>query len=128
MEKAKSKLTHNKRQYKEDINNVTKKQCVLQKWGSGTAGITQNKLDTAILRFIVENVQPLAVVESPAFIDLIKIGLPSSIRIMCKKTLRDKLSKLYLDMKIALEKQFTEIDTVSTTADLWSKAKRYMCV
>jgi len=101
---------------------------VLQKWGSGTAGMTQNKLDTAILRFIVENVQPLAVVESPAFIDLIKIGLPSSIRIMCKKTLRDKLSKLYLDMKIALEKQFTEIDTVSTTADLWSKTKRYMCV
>ncbi|EFN68716.1 Putative AC9 transposase, partial [Camponotus floridanus] len=94
------------------------------KWSSGTAGITQNKLDTAILRFIVENVQPLAVVESPAFIDLIKIGLPSSIRIMCKKTLRDKLNKLYLDMKIALEKQFTEIDTVSTTADLWSKAKR----
>lgn len=88
MEKAKSKLTHNKRLYEEDINNVTKKQCVLQKWGSGTAGITQNKLDTAILRFIVENVQPLAVVESPAFIDLIKIGLPSSIRIMCKKNIK----------------------------------------
>lgn len=76
------------------------------------------------MQFVIENVQPLSVVESPAFIDLIKIGLPSSIRIMCKKTLREKLNQSYIDMKTTLENQLAEIEIISTTADLWSKAKR----
>ncbi|XP_071639316.1 uncharacterized protein [Temnothorax longispinosus] len=128
IDEAKSnKLTNNKRQKEnEDISNnsVTKKQCVLQKWGSGITGITQKKLDGAILRFVIENIQPLAVVESPAFIDLVKIGLPSSFRIMCRKTLREKLCQLYSDMKTALENELAKIEYISTTADLWSKAKR----
>lgn len=76
------------------------------------------------MRFVIENVQPLSVVESHAFIDLVKIGLPSSIRIMCTKTLREKLTQSYFDMKSALENQLTDIEIISTAADLWSKAKR----
>ncbi|XP_071582354.1 uncharacterized protein [Temnothorax nylanderi] len=128
IDEAKSnKLANNKRQKEnEDISNnsVTKRQCVLQKWGSGITGITQKKLDGAILRFVIENIQPLAVVESPAFIDLVKMGLPSSFRIMCRKTLRAKLCQLYFDMKTALENELAKIEYISTTADLWSKAKR----
>ncbi|XP_039311866.1 uncharacterized protein LOC113005211 isoform X3 [Solenopsis invicta] len=127
IDEAKSKLANNKRQKEnEDISNnsVTKRQCVLQKWDSGISGITKKKLDGAILRFVIENIQPLAVVESPAFIDLVKIGLPSSFRIMCRKTLREKLSQLYLDIKTALKNELTKVETISTTADLWSKAKR----
>ncbi|XP_071582355.1 uncharacterized protein [Temnothorax nylanderi] len=129
IDEAKSnKLANNKRQKEnEDISNnsVTKRQCVLQKWGSGITGITQKKLDGAILRFVIENIQPLAVVESPAFIDLVKMGLPSSFRIMCRKTLRAKLCQLYFDMKTALENELAKIEYISTTADLWSKAKRW---
>lgn len=128
LEDIKSELANKKSKRKnKDIsnnNNIIKRQCVLEKWGSGTIGITQKKLDVAILWFVIENVQPLIVVESPAFIDLVKMGLPSSIRIMCKKTLREKLCQSYFDMKTALENQLTEIGTISTTADLWSKAKR----
>lgn len=43
---------------------------------------------------------------------------------MCKKTLREKLSQSYFDMKTSLEDKVAEIETISTTADLWSKAKR----
>jgi hypothetical protein len=125
VEEMKLKLANNKRQNKDSSkSNVMKKQCVLEKWESGTVGITQKKLDIAILRFVIESIQPLSVVENPAFIDLIKIGLPSSIRIMCKKTLRGKLCQAYFDMKTALETQLAEIETISTTADLWSKAKK----
>lgn len=125
IEEAKVKLANSKRQ-NEDIsnNNIIKKQCVIEKWNSGTAAVTQKKLDNAILRFVIENIQPLSVVDSPAFIDLVKIGLPLSIRIMCKKTLREKLSQSYFKMKTTLENQLSEIETISTTADLWSKAKR----
>lgn len=124
IEEAKSKF-RTKRE-NEDIsnNNVTKKQYILEKWSSGTAGITKKKLDTAILRFIIDNVQPLSIVDSPAFIDLIKIGLPSSIRVICKKTLKEKLCHLYIDMKHTLENELAQVETISITADLWSKAKR----
>lgn len=125
LEEVKSKLTNNKRR-NEDISNNnddTKKQCVLENWSSSRI-VTQKKLDVAIVRFVIENVQPLAVVKSSAFIDLVKMELPSSLRIMCKKTLREKLCQSYFNMKTALENQLTEIETISTTADLWSKAKK----
>lgn len=81
-------------------------------------------LDTAILRFVIEEIQPLSIVDSPAFIDLLKIGISSTLRVMCKKTLKEKLSQTYFEMKSALTNKLVEIDVVSTTADLWSKAKK----
>lgn len=45
---------------------------------------------------------------------------------MCRKTLKTKLSQVYLEMKIALENKLSQIEIVSTTADLWSKAKRLL--
>jgi len=108
-------------------NNVPNKQHILERWGSGSS-VTQKVLDKAILRFIIENIQPLSIVDSSAFIDLIRIGLPSHIRIICRKTLKEKLCQMYVTMKTALEKKLTEIELVATTADLWSKAKRLIYV
>lgn len=81
-------------------------------------------LNAAILRFIIEDIQPLSIVDSPAFINLVRIGLPSSVQIMCRKTVKTKLNQIYLEMKSALENKLAQIEVVSTTADLWSKAKR----
>lgn len=81
-------------------------------------------MNAAILRFIIEDIQPLSIVDSPAFINLVRIGLPSSVQIMCRKTLKTKLNETYFEMKSALENKLTQIEVVSTTADLWSKAKR----
>ncbi|XP_039313596.1 uncharacterized protein LOC120359608 [Solenopsis invicta] len=77
-----------------------------------------------LYRFIIKNVQLLSIVDSSAFIDLVKLGLSASIRIMCQKTLREKLIQSYSHMKTELENQLTEVETISTTADLWNKAKR----
>lgn len=52
------------------------------------------------------------------------MGIPSSVRIMCRKILKQKLDQAYIDMKSALEKKLSEIEIVSCTADLWSKMKR----
>lgn len=70
-----------------------------------------------------EEIQPLSIVERPAFIDLVKLGIPSTIRVICRKTLKEKLSKTYIKIKSALQNKLDEIEIVSTT-DLWSKAKR----
>lgn len=97
----------------------------MERWGSGSSiAVTQKMLDSAILRFIIEDIQPLSVVDSPAFINLIRIGIPLSVKIMCRKTLKTKLDQKYLEMKVALENKLAQIETVSCTADLWSKAKR----
>lgn len=96
----------------------------MERWGSGNSVVTQKKLDEAILRYVIHDVKPLSTIESPAFIDLIRLGKPSHIRIMCRKTLREKIGEKYIKMKTALENKLSEIDFIATTADLWSKSKR----
>lgn len=86
--------------------------------------MTQNTLDKAILRFIIEDLQPLSIVDSPAFIDLVRNGLPSSIRIISRKSVKDKLEETFCSMKTAVQNKLAEVEVVSSTADLWSKMKR----
>lgn len=125
IDKAKLKLA-NKRPSEGLLNNIPNKCQILERWSSGSTAVTQKALDKAILRFVIEDFQPLSIVDSPAFINLLRIGLPSHIRIMCRKTLRDKVCETYHQMKATLEKKLAELELVATTADLWSKAKRLM--
>lgn len=123
IDKAKVKLS-NKRPNEDAPNNIPNKYQILERWSSGGSTATQKALDKAILRFIIEDVQPLSIVDSSAFVNMLRIGLPSHIRIMCRKTLREKVCETYHKIKTALEKKLTEMEIVATTADLWSKAKR----
>lgn len=123
VDKAKVKM-YNKRPNEDSLNNVPNKCQIFERLGSGSPVVTQKALDKAILRFIIDDIQPLSTVDNSSFINLVRIGLPSCIRIMCRKTLREKVCQTYLNMKAALEKKLTEIELVATTADLWSKAKR----
>lgn len=46
---------------------------------------------------------------------------------MCRKTLKEEMDQTYLKIKTAVENKLTDVEVVSTTADLWSKAKRWIC-
>ncbi|XP_018358223.1 PREDICTED: uncharacterized protein LOC108758010 [Trachymyrmex cornetzi] len=127
IDKNKIKLSK-KRPNEDSVNNIPNKHHTLERWGAGNSIATQKGLDKAILQFIIENIQPLSIVDSLSFINLIRIGLSSHINIMCRKTLKERLCQMYHRMKNVLEKKLTEIEIVATTADLWSKGKRYnMC-
>jgi len=89
----------------------------LERWSSGSIAVNKKMLNAAILRFIIEDIQPLSIVDSPAFINLVRIRMPSSVRIICKKTVRAKLNQTYLEMKTALENKLSQIEIVSITAD-----------
>lgn len=119
----KAKLLSNKRPNEDCLNNVRNKCQILEKWGSRSS-VTPEELDAALLSFIIEDIQPLSIVDSQAFNNLLRIGLPPNIRIMCRKTVRDKICETYIKIKAVLEKKLTEIELVATTADLWSKSKR----
>lgn len=80
------------------------------------------------MEFIIDNLQPFSIVDSPSFINLVRKGLPSFIRIMCRQTLKEKLDQKYREIKSALETKLVEVEVVSTTADLWSKMKRLFII
>lgn len=122
IDKAKIKL--GKRKSDVSLDNFIAKTQKIAREGTGNCRVTQKMLDAAILRFIIGDIQPLAVIYSPDFINLVRMGIPASIKIMCKKTLKQKIDQAYLEMKSTLDKKLSEIDIVSTTADLWSKMKR----
>lgn len=119
-------LANTKRQNEDTSNCITKKQKILENWSSRNSIVTQKKLDTAILRFIVENILPFSIVDSSTFVDLVRIGIPSNVNVMCRKTLKEKVDQAYFKMKTAVENKLAEVEVVSTTTDLWSKAKRLL--
>lgn len=113
-----------KQQSKVAFDNFIIKKQKIEREGSGSCRVTQKMLDTTILRFIVEDIQSLSIIDNPAFINLIRIGIFSFVWKICRKTLKQK--PIDFDMKSALEKKFNEIKIVSTTADLWRKMKRLL--
>lgn len=120
--KANNKLK--KRTNENSENEIPNKCPVLERWSSGRSIITQKRFDEALIRFIIDDIQPLSITNSPAFTNLLRMGIPSNIRIMCRKTLRERICETYAQMKNALENKLSEVEFVATTADLWSKGKR----
>ncbi|KAL6419290.1 hypothetical protein ACFW04_013930 [Cataglyphis niger] len=113
----------------EDMFDNKQKQQKLERWDSKKLAVTQKTLNKAILLFIIfyllsEDLQPLSIVDSPTFIDLVKNGLPSSIRIISRKIIKEKLQETFCAMTTALKNKLVDVEVVSTTADLWSKKKR----
>lgn len=60
------------------------------------------------------------------FVELVRIGVLSNVKIMCRKTLIEKVDRAYFKIKTAVENKLTGVDVVSTTTNLWSKAKRLL--
>ncbi|KAL4120901.1 hypothetical protein QTP88_013510 [Uroleucon formosanum] len=100
------------------------KQVNIDRYGSGKQEpITQKILDNAIIKFVVDEIQPLQIVDKPSFIELVRLGLPKDIKIMCKKTLSIKIEQSVLDMKNDLIERLIKVSYVATTADAWSNGK-----
>ncbi|KAL4135924.1 hypothetical protein QTP88_007503 [Uroleucon formosanum] len=101
------------------------KQVHIDRYRSGkTAPITQKILDNAIVKFVVDEIQLLQIVDKLSFIELVRLGLPKDIKIMCEKTLSIKIEQSVLDMKNDLIEKLSKVSYVATTADAWSNGKR----
>lgn len=96
----------------------------LERFGSGREIVSQKVLDSMILKFIIEETQPLRLVDRPSFINLVRLGLPKQLSIMCSKTLKYKIAFMFNEMKNNLINTLSTISWVSTTADCWTQGKR----
>jgi len=94
----KEKPSKRKCVYFEEKEYKCKVQLTLDRYGSGKELLTQKHFDNLLLKFFIDETQPLSLVDKPAFINLIRLGLPREISVMCKQTLHKKISDLYSKM------------------------------
>ena len=103
----------------DDSDNTLKRQCTLP---SMLRDISSTKLRNALFEYIIEDMQPLSTVESPAFQKL--IGSICPYRLPDWKSFTQYLDKLY-DLMVKKVKEALEgVDGVSTTADVWTANHR----
>ena len=71
-----------------------------------------------IADYVVEDVLPLSTVESPAFRRLIS-GI-SSVQVPDRNSFTQYLDRVYEEMEKKVREALESIDSVSTTADVWT--------
>lgn len=101
-----------------------KVQLTLDCYESGKAPLTQKHFDNLLLKFFIDETQPLNLVDKPAFINLIRLGLPREISVMCRQTLNKRIGNLYSKMIDDTIQRLSSVLYVATTADCWLHGKR----
>ena len=88
-----------------------------------TKQVSQNTVDQAILRFIVQGLQPFSLVEKPSFQDLI-VELQPRSAVMSRTTVRRKIDSATSKMKESLKNVMKEVPYIATTTDCWTARRR----
>ncbi|KAL5246271.1 hypothetical protein ACI65C_013679 [Semiaphis heraclei] len=87
-------------------------QSTLHRIGTGNEIITQKQLDSAIIKFVVQDTQPINIVDKPVFLNLIRLGLPKTLTVMCSKTLKTRLNSAANKMKVKFDHIWMEKELV----------------
>lgn len=125
IEVCNSKLQLKRSSSTSEGNTSEKKQITLDSWGSRKDFIiTQQILDKHILQFVIEEMQPISIVDKPSFKNLVSLGLPKNVSVMCAKTLKSRIEKAGQSMKEELIKKLSAIQFIATTADCWTRGKK----
>ncbi|XDV11629.1 hypothetical protein PO909_000517, partial [Leuciscus waleckii] len=83
--------------------------------------VSQGQINKAIARYVVENMQPVSTVESPAFRQFVSmITCSGGTQQMGRKTFSNYLDKEYSKVESELKTTFEGLDYIATTADIWS--------
>lgn len=108
------------------LKNGSTVQTPLERFGSisGREEVSQRTLDSMILKCIIEETQSLRIVDQPAFINLVRLGLPKQLSIMCSKTLKTKINNLFFEMKTNLIETLGCTSWVLTTANCRTQGKQ----
>ncbi|XP_016129110.1 zinc finger BED domain-containing protein 1 isoform X1 [Sinocyclocheilus grahami] len=84
---------------------------------------SQSRLNTLVFNFIVEDVQPISILEQPGFRKLIE-ALSRGNKVMCRNTFITRLEVASNKMKGELKAKLDKVQTLCTTADVWSVQDR----
>lgn len=93
--------------------------------GGGHHNVSKQRVNELILNLVVNEMLTFKIVESEAFIDLVKTLQPSNIKeVIGRKALTSAITAKYENCKLTLKKSLLEADCVATTADCWSYRNR----
>ncbi|XP_074873107.1 uncharacterized protein LOC142024786 [Carettochelys insculpta] len=101
----------------------TSKQLKIETIASPFMLVSQPTVDKAVMKYIIEGLQPFSVVELPAFRDLIHDLQPDST-ILSRPALQRKISDAAKSMRKNLIDLMSEVQYVTTTADCWTVRRR----
>ncbi|XP_067267095.1 zinc finger BED domain-containing protein 4-like [Chanodichthys erythropterus] len=90
---------------------------------STSASITQSKVNSLVLNFIIADVQPFSLVDNASFREMIA-GISGGRTHMCRKTLMQRIERGFQNMKEAITETLQDVQTVCTTADIWTAHHR----
>lgn len=76
-----------------------KVQLICDRYGAGNEQLTQKYFNRLFLKFFINENQPLNLVDKPAFINLIRLDLLKEISVLCRQTLKSKISNFYSTIK-----------------------------
>ncbi|CAG8622618.1 7010_t:CDS:2, partial [Gigaspora rosea] len=79
------------------------------------------KLNNSLLRFIINSIQPLSIIEDEDFIKY-SYNLDPKDKLPCRQVLKDKIDEVYHDNIQEIQQKINEINYASITLDLWSSA------
>ncbi|KAL1246567.1 hypothetical protein QQF64_034612 [Cirrhinus molitorella] len=85
--------------------------------------VNQTKVDNVVINFVIQSLQPFAVLEQPAFNALVQELQPNS-RVMSRTTLRRKVEEGVQEMKRNIKQAMSSIEFIATTTDCWSARRR----
>ena len=80
-----------------------------------TSAITQRKVNSLVLEFIIADVQPFSLVENAPFCEMIQ-GISGGRTPMCRITLMVHIERGSQNMKEALTETLQDVQTVCTTS------------
>ncbi|XP_059427324.1 zinc finger BED domain-containing protein 4-like isoform X2 [Carassius carassius] len=84
---------------------------------------SQSWLNSLVFNFIVEDVQPISILEQPGFRKLIE-ALSRGNKVMCRNAFITRLEVASNKMKGELKDKLDKVQTLCTTADVWSVQDR----
>ncbi|XP_075941705.1 uncharacterized protein LOC142944090 isoform X1 [Anarhichas minor] len=88
-----------------------------------TLTVSQRSIDKAVVKYVVQGLQPFCVVEQEPFRDFVKQLQPNA-KIMTRLTLRSMIDDASKGMKKAVTEAMRGVDHIATTTDCWSVRRR----
>ncbi len=85
--------------------------------------VSQEHVNKLVFDFVIDDVQCFSVVEQKSFRKLIE-GISGGRKPMCRKTLMQRIEREFASMKQSLTSKLMDVDSVCTTADIWSAQNR----
>jgi len=111
--------TTKRKRSEDDEGNQAKRQATLER-----RAISSEEIRKVVMEYVIEDMLPLTTVESSAFRKLIDKLSPRPVQLPDRKTISLCIEQAYDTMMKKIKETLGKVESVSTTADVWTSQHR----